>query len=228
MATAKCWGEEGEVVTPDHAKELMPFINTKIIQGAFWLPRVGVVDSLRAGTMMREAAQQMGALTLSPNTEVHGLVVKGGRIRAIKTSRGEIQTDYVVIACGVWSPRLARMAGASIPLTPAVHQMISVGPIKAFAKTTQEIDYPIIRDMSTMMYERQNGSDMEIGSYAHRPILHEPDDIPSIEQAKLSPTELPFTKEDFEPQMAQALELLPELLDDGTLVYSTPSTACSP
>ncbi|HEX2521855.1 MAG TPA: FAD-dependent oxidoreductase, partial [Terriglobia bacterium] len=47
-----------------------------------------------------------------------------------------------------------------------------------------------------------------------RPILHEPDDIPSIEQAKLSPTELPFTKADFEPQMAQALELLPELLDD--------------
>ena len=214
LATAKCWGEEGELVTPERAKELMPFINTKIILGAFWIPRVGVVDSLRAGTMMREAAQQKGALTLSPNTEVHGLVVKGGRVRAVKTSRGEIRTDYVVIACGVWSPRLARMAGASIPLTPAVHQMISVGPIKAFAKTTQEIDYPIIRDMSTMMYERQNGSDMEIGSYAHRPILHEPDDIPSIEQAKLSPTELPFTKEDFEPQMAQALELLPELLDD--------------
>jgi glycine cleavage system aminomethyltransferase T/glycine/D-amino acid oxidase-like deaminating enzyme len=214
VATAKCWGEEGEVVTPDRAKELMPFINTKIILGAFWIPRVGVVDSLRAGTMMREAAQQMGALTLSPNTEVHGLVAKNGRVQAVKTSRGEIRAEYVVIACGVWSPRLARMAGASIPLTPAVHQMISVGPIKAFAKTTQEIDYPIIRDMSTMMYERQNGSDMEIGSYAHRPILHEPDDIPSIEQSKLSPTELPFTKEDFEPQMAQALELLPELLDD--------------
>jgi glycine cleavage system aminomethyltransferase T/glycine/D-amino acid oxidase-like deaminating enzyme len=214
LATAKCWGEEGELVTPERAKELMPFINTNIILGAFWIPRVGVVDSLRAGTLMREAAQQRGALTLAPNTEVYGLVVKGGRVRAVKTSRGEIQADYVVIACGVWSPRLARMAGASIPLTPAVHQMISVGPIKAFAKTTQEIDYPIIRDMSTMMYERQNGSDMEIGSYAHRPIMHEPDDIPSIEQAKLSPTELPFTKSDFEPQMAQALELLPELLDD--------------
>src|SRR5439155_21468581 len=54
----------------------------------------------------------------------------------------------------------------------------------------------------------------DIGSYAPLPILHEPDDIPSIEEAKLSPTELPFTKEDFEPQMAQALEFLPELLDD--------------
>jgi glycine cleavage system aminomethyltransferase T len=67
--------------------------------------------------------------------------------------------------------------------------------------------------MTALMYERQNGSDMEIGSYAHRPILAAPDDIPSIEESKLSPTELPFTKEDFEPQMAQALELLPELLD---------------
>ena len=46
------------------------------------------------------------------------------------------------------------------------------------------------------------------------PCCTSPDDIPSIEEAKLSPTELPFTKEDFEPQMAQALELLPELLDD--------------
>jgi glycine cleavage system aminomethyltransferase T len=64
------------------------------------------------------------------------------------------------------------------------------------------------------MYERQNGDEMEIGSYAHRPIPVEPDDIPSIEQAKLSPSELPFTKEDFEPQMAQALELFPALLED--------------
>jgi glycine cleavage system aminomethyltransferase T/glycine/D-amino acid oxidase-like deaminating enzyme len=214
VASAKCWGEEGEIVTPNQVKKLMPFINTELILGAFWIPAVGVVDSLRAGTVMRETAQQMSALTVFSSTEVHKLGVHCGRIRSVTTSRGEIQTEHVVIACGVWSPRLARMAGASIPLTPAVHQMISVGPIKAFATTAGEIDYPIIRDMSTMTYERQNGSDMEIGSYAHRPILHEPDDIPSIEEAKLSPTELPFTKEDFEPQMAQALDLLPELLED--------------
>jgi glycine cleavage system aminomethyltransferase T/glycine/D-amino acid oxidase-like deaminating enzyme len=214
LATAKSWGEVGELVTPEEVKKLMPFVNTKLILGAFWLPTTGVVDSLRAGTIMRETAQGMGALTVFSNTEILDLGVKCGRIRSVSTSQGEIQTEYVVIACGVWSPRLARMAGASIPLTPAVHQMISVGPIKAFANTTGEIDYPIIRDMSTLMYERQNGSDMEIGSYAHRPILYEPDDIPSIEEAKLSPTELPFTREDFEPQMAHALELLPELLDD--------------
>ena len=66
--------------------------------------------------------------------------------------------------------------------------------------------------MDTFCYERQHGADMEVGSYAHRAILHEPEDIPSIEQAKLSPTEMPFTDDDFDPQLEQALELMPELL----------------
>ena len=66
--------------------------------------------------------------------------------------------------------------------------------------------------MDTFCYERQHGADMEVGSYAHRAILMEPEDIPSIEQSKLSPTELPFTEDDFDPQLEQAYELMPELL----------------
>jgi glycine cleavage system aminomethyltransferase T/glycine/D-amino acid oxidase-like deaminating enzyme len=212
-SAAKSWDVEGELLDPAQVRRLMPWVNTDVIVGGFSMPRCGVVDSLRAGTIMRERAQELGALSVFPNTEVLELTVKAGRIRSVKTTRGEIQADYVVIACGVWSPRIARMAGAAIPLTPAVHQMISVGPIPEFAQSGREIAYPILRDMTCLMYERQNGSDMEVGSYAHRPILVSPGDIPSIEESKLSPTELPFTKEDFEPQMAQALELLPELLD---------------
>jgi glycine cleavage system aminomethyltransferase T len=41
-----------------------------------------------------------------------------------------------------------------------------------------------------------------------------PDDIPSIAASALSPTELPFTQDDFEVQMEQALELVPEVLGD--------------
>ena len=104
------------------------------------------------------------------------------------------------------------MAGVSIPLTPAVHQMISVGPCPQLAEHEGEISFPIVRDMDTFCYERQHGADMEVGSYAHRAILMEPEDIPSIEQAKLSPTELPFTTDDFDPQLEQAYELMPELL----------------
>ncbi|HEX6383096.1 MAG TPA: FAD-dependent oxidoreductase [Anaerolineae bacterium] len=214
MASCKAWGVESYLVTPREVKELVPYIDTDIILGGFYTPSVGVVDSLRAGTIMRQSAQDQGALTVFPNTEVLSIDVENGRVRGLHTSRGHVRAEYVVICCGVWSPRIARMAGATIPLTPAVHQMISVGPIALFEQTSSEIEYPIVRDMDTFMYERQNGNDMEVGSYAHRPILVEPDDIPSIDEARLSPTELPFTQEDFEPQLEQALELMPELLGD--------------
>src|SRR5262245_43316279 len=92
--------------------------------------------------------------------------------------------------------------------------MISVGPIESFAETVGEISYPIVRDVDHNMYERQHGGDMEVGSYAHRPILVHPNEIPSNEEAALPPTELPFTSDDFDPQLAQALELMPELLGD--------------
>jgi glycine cleavage system aminomethyltransferase T len=71
--------------------------------------------------------------------------------------------------------------------------------------------------MDTNMYERQDGSGLEVGSYAHRPILHDPDEIPSVEEAALSPTEFPFSQDDFAPQMEQALELMPEIVGDESV-----------
>ena len=71
--------------------------------------------------------------------------------------------------------------------------------------------------MDTNMYERQDGSGLEVGSYAHRPILHDPDDIPSVEEAALSPTEFPFTQDDFAHQMEHALELMPEIVGDESV-----------
>ena len=109
------------------------------------------------------------------------------------------------------------MAGASIPLTPAVHQMIDIGPVPMFEHTTKEVGFPIVRDVDTNMYERQHGTGFEIGSYAHRAILMDADDIPSIEASALSPTMLPFTQEDFDPQLEDALELFLEIVGDETV-----------
>ena len=63
-------------------KEKVPFIEEDQIIGAFWQPGVGVVDSLRAGTIMRDGAIEAGALTTVPNVEVTGLDVEDGRITA--------------------------------------------------------------------------------------------------------------------------------------------------
>jgi glycine cleavage system aminomethyltransferase T/glycine/D-amino acid oxidase-like deaminating enzyme len=216
LVSAKAWGEEAELLSPREIKDRVPFINDKILLGGFYCPGVGVVDSVRAGTLMREHAQERRALLVFPSTEVLGIDVEQGRVRGVRTNRGVIRTDVVAICCGVWSPRIARMAGASIPLTPAVHQMIDVGPVPLFMDTSGEIAYPIVRDMDPNMYERQRGAELEIGSYAHRPILVDPDDIPSLEESA-SPTKLPFTKEDFAPQMERALELMPNILADQSV-----------
>ena len=214
MASSHSWGIESELIDPAEVKRLVPYVNSDIILGGFSTPGIGVVDSLRAGTIMRERAQSMGALTVAPMTEVVGLDVENGRIKRVRTDKGDIEAQTVIIACGVWSPRIGAMAGVAVPSTPAVHQMISVGPVPLFATTVGEIEYPIVRDMDTNMYERQHGGDLEVGSYAHRAIIVEPDDIPSIAESALSPTELPFTQEDFELQMEQALELVPDILGD--------------
>ncbi len=220
MTSATSWGIDSELLTPAEVKQLVPFINEDAILGGFHTPSVAVVDSLRAGTLMRERAQAKGALTVSPNTEVLDLEVADGRIAAVVTDQGRIETDTVVVACGVWSPRIAAMAGAAIPLTPAVHQMIDVGPIDVLQATGNEIGYPIVRDMDTFMYERQTAGSMEVGSYAHRPIFHRVDEIPSIDEAALSPTEMPFTEEDFDAQLEDALELMPDILGEAEIRYA--------
>jgi glycine cleavage system aminomethyltransferase T/glycine/D-amino acid oxidase-like deaminating enzyme len=218
MASAKSWGVEPvSLLTPAEVKELVPYIDESILLGGFHTPGVGVVDSLRAGTLMRERAVESGALTVFANTETTAMDVERGRVRRVHTTRGTIEADIVVIACGVWSPLLAAMVGAHIPLTPAVHQMIDIGPVPRFEQSSRAIEYPIVRDMDVFMYERQDGTSLEIGSYAHRSILHDPEEIPSIEAAALSPTEFPFTQADFDPQLADALDLMPEIVGDESV-----------
>src|SRR5580704_17997711 len=214
VTKAKGWGIPAEHLTPEGAQKLVPYLDPNVILGGGYFPTVGVVDSLRAGTLMRERAQAAGALTVVSGAEVLDITTEAGRVTGIVTSKGEIATDNVVICCGVWSPKVAALAGARLALTPTVHQMISVGPIGLFAGTTGEISYPIVRDVDEGMYERQHGGNMEVGSYMHRPIIVPPETIPSNEAAVLSPTELPFTADDFDPQLAASLELMPELLGD--------------
>ncbi|MYH09383.1 MAG: FAD-dependent oxidoreductase [Gemmatimonadales bacterium] len=225
MTSARAWGIDAELLAPGEVAERIPFVNPDVILGGFWMSSVSVVDGVRAGTLMRERALSRGALTILDNTGVTGMEVEHRssgrpRLRAVLTARGRIEVEHAVIACGVWSPLIAELAGASIPLTPAVHQMGDVGPVDLLRATGDEIGYPIVRDMDAFMYERQKYEAMEVGSYAHRPILVHPEEIPSRGASERSPTEMPFTEEDFAPQLEQAHEIMGELLGDAEMGYA--------
>lgn len=216
MTSARAWGVEAHLLSPAEVQQLVPHCDASLLVGGFHTPTGAIVDPVRAGELFRARAEALGALTTCAETEVTGIDVERGRVRRVRTDRGEIETELVLIACGVWSPQVAALAGAAIPLTPAVHQMIDVGPIPALAATQEWVSFPLLRDMDRLMYERQRGADLEIGSYAHRPLLHDPAEIPPVgaHPGQASPTSFPFTAEDFTAQMGHAREMFPGLLGD--------------
>src|ERR1700675_4742584 len=61
MASALSWGiDPVSLVTPAEVKGLVPYIDESIILGGFHTPGVGVVDSPRMGTLMREQGRAAG------------------------------------------------------------------------------------------------------------------------------------------------------------------------
>ena len=84
------WGVEPvSLVTPAEVKELVPFIDESRDPRRLLHAVVGVVDSLRAGTIMRERGAESGGLTVSANTEVLGIDVEAARA-ARRTTEGDI------------------------------------------------------------------------------------------------------------------------------------------
>ena len=96
--------------------ERIPSLARHIRGGAFCALDSTVVPYAVAFTFAEEA-KRLGA-TLLTDTEVIGIERKGERIQTLITNRGQIATETVVCACGVWSPMLAKLAGLEIPIEP--------------------------------------------------------------------------------------------------------------
>src|SRR5580700_7994135 len=91
---AKAWQIPAQVISPAEVAKLVPYLDESVILGGAHFPTVGVVDSLRAGTLMRENATQLGALTVLAGAEVLGIDTDAaGRVSAVRTTKGDIKTE---------------------------------------------------------------------------------------------------------------------------------------
>jgi glycine/D-amino acid oxidase-like deaminating enzyme len=104
------------------AGELEPLLSPEIPAATF-CPLDAQVNPIYLTLAFLRAAKRHGA-RLSARTPVTGLSVKQGRIRAVATSRGVIETSTVVIAAGVHAPDLGRMVGLDIPILPRRGQIL--------------------------------------------------------------------------------------------------------
>jgi len=212
LGWAKAWGlDDACLLTAAEVKAKVPLIDETKILGAYYVPSDGIAKALRAAEAMAQAAQQAGAVEFYGQTTVVDIEVIDGQVQAVITDKGRIETSKVLVCAGIWGPRIGRMVGEVIPLTPVQHQYVQTSPIPELAGATAEATMPMLRHQDRAMYFRQHGECWGIGSYQHEPLLVDPDNILPYAEAPVMPSVKPFTEEHFAPAWDSATELFPAL-----------------
>ncbi len=96
---------------------LEPALLPSVVGGVYY-PRDAHINPFRFVTGLAEKAREFGA-EISTGTEVLALETKNGSVIAIKTTRGDIHPQKVVLAAGSWSPEIARALRLNIPIQAA-------------------------------------------------------------------------------------------------------------
>src|SRR4028119_400361 len=111
---ATAWGVESELLSPAECAEKSPLLDPAEILGGFYVPSDGLAKGVRVSEAMAREAQSRGAKFYG-ETEVTGIEVRDGRVRAVETSRGRIETENVLSCAGMWGPRIGRVGGGGVP-----------------------------------------------------------------------------------------------------------------
>ena len=157
-------GLAAHLLTPREVEQRFPLMDGQGVEGALFMPTDGSATApVLAGAMIREATAL--GVTFEPQTRVTGVDVAAGADCALETERGRIETETLVIAAGIWSPLIGRMAGISIPLVPMEHQYLETEPIAALSGKA----LPNLRDPDNLVYFRQKGSALIVGGYERNP-----------------------------------------------------------
>ena len=213
LGAAGSWNLEARLTSPEETRAMLPLLDAGRIHGAYYVPSDGIARAVRACEAMARASEAGAAF--HGRTTVTGIEVANGRVRGIDTDRGHIAADQVLICAGIWGPRIGRLAGISIPLTPVQHQYALTAPLPELAGETREVVHPILRHQDFAMYFRQQADRYGIGSYKHEPLLVSPEDLPGPDEARLSPSIMDFTPEHFAVAREAADELIPALKHAG-------------
>lgn len=223
--SGRAFGTNVRIISAAEAKEKFPLLEEDLIQGAMWDPDAGLVvprSQTVAGKLV-DMAEKTGKLRAFANTPALELIHEDGRIKGVKTSRGTIMADYVVVCAGIWGRLIAEMAGEDLPVMPVDHPLTFFGPYNEFEGTGLEIGRPLLRDQGNSAYMRDTGDpatteggQMEWGYYYDKePRMVHPRGILEKGQARLGPSMRDLTLEDVIEPLERAMELTPILADLG-------------
>ncbi len=173
--TARSFGMEMHLVSPDEVKRMWPLMETADLVGASWLPTDGQASPSDITLSLAKGARMHGA-KLHEGVRVTGLRMAGGRITHVETSQGTIACEKVVNCAGQWARQVGAMAGVNVPLQPVKHQYIITERIPGLAP-----DSATIRDPDRLTYFKEEVGGLVMGGYERNPIPWTTGDVPAVE-----------------------------------------------
>ena len=203
---AASFGLELNVISPSEAKDLFPYIETKGLEGAAFIPSDGHVDPASLCQAVAAGARMHGA-SLRQGIKVLDFEVSNGRITRVITTDGDYVAENVILASGMWSRELGRKLGLRIPACAVEHQYIVTEPIPGFPK-----DLPTLRDPDRLVYYKPDaGGRLVIGGYEEGTLPFGDDGIPGDFVRQL----LPENMDRFAPLAELAAEVTPVVNEVG-------------
>ena len=83
---------------------------------------------------------------------VGGFGISSDAIRTVRTSRGDVEADVVVNACGPFAGQVAKLMGIDLPVWPLRRQMLVTTPLPQVAP-----DFPFVIDFAAGLYFHREG-----------------------------------------------------------------------
>ncbi len=132
----KLQGVDSEVIGPEEIKKLVPYLDTSEharypILGALYHPPGGIIRHDAVVWGYARGADAHGA-HIHQNTEVLGIEVANGRVRGVRTNRGDVAAPVVVNCTAGWSSLISEMAGVKLPITTFPLQAAVTEPVRPF------------------------------------------------------------------------------------------------
>jgi glycine cleavage system aminomethyltransferase T/glycine/D-amino acid oxidase-like deaminating enzyme len=199
---AKTFGLPLELISPAEAQELFPPMSIEGVLGAAYLPTDGYVDPSQLTFALAEGARRRGA-EIATHTRVTSIEVERGRVTGVKTDKGDVETEIVVNAGGMFAKEIGALAGVNVPVVPMAHEYLILKP------TGLPLDMPTMRDPSLLVYFRPESGGLIMGGYEREPAPWSLDGIPPDFNGKLLEEDWPR----FEELMENALVRVPSLAE---------------
>ena len=221
VSRARGIGLNVDIISPQEALKLIPWMSSDNLYGAVYLPEDGHIDPHETTYAVAKAATQLGAEVYT-RTRVTAIEVSAkGEVTGVKTDKGDIRCEVVVNAAGIWGAQVAAMAGVVIPSTPVIHQHIALEPVDG-----HEIpgDSPTFRDYDYLVYGRPESGGYLLGGWELDPPACWIDGVPWEHEA----ADLPNDFDRFAPMLEDTIKRLPFLAEAGMIQLVAHPDAFSP